>query len=218
VAIDRVNKPSRPLPSDRMSPGAARVLYLACSIAVTAGAVLLTPVRVAALVMAWQAALFVYARWCKRWLVVGNLVVAAVASSAFLAGALVAGDARAAAVPAGIAFAFVVCREIVKGGEDLEGDRASGVRTVAVTLGRPRAGGVAALLMLAVATLLPLPALAGHYALPYFLLMGGFVTPTLVAGAVAVAGAHDRRAFGRTSRALKLAMFVGIAAIAAGAR
>jgi hypothetical protein len=58
---------------------------------------------------------------------------------------------------------------------------------------------------------------AGVHGTAYFVLMGIFVVPALAVGAVHVAGAADRRAFARTSRALKLAMFVGIAAIAAGA-
>jgi geranylgeranylglycerol-phosphate geranylgeranyltransferase len=217
VAVDRVNKPSRPLPSGRLSARAAVSLYLILSLAVSAGALLLVSLPVARLVIGWQVALFAYARWCKRWLVVGNLLVAAVSSSAFAAGAMVAGNARAAVIPAVMAFAFVVCREIVKGAEDMEGDRAAGVRTLAVRVGRERAGGTAAALMLVLATLLPIPALAGIYGVRYFLLMGLLVTPTLVAGALVVADAKDRRVFARTSRALKLAMFAGIAAVAAGA-
>jgi geranylgeranylglycerol-phosphate geranylgeranyltransferase len=217
VGVDRLNKPSRPLPSGRLSMRAAAVLYLVCSLVIVGLALLLAPAGVARLVVGWQVALFAYARWCKRWLVVGNLLVAAVSSSAFLAGAMVGGNASAGWVPGLIGFSFVICREVVKGGEDLEGDRATGVRTLAVRLGRARAGSVAAALMLGLACLLPVPALAGIYDLGYFLLMTLFVTPTLVAGALGVANSDDVAAFTRTSRALKLAMFAGIAAIAAGA-
>lgn len=217
VGIDRVNKPSRPLPSGRLSLRAAAVLYACLSVLVVVGAPALVPVRVAVLVLSWQVALFAYARWAKRWLVAGNLLVAAIAASAFVAGAMAAGHPGAAVIPAAIAFAFVVCREVVKGGEDLEGDRASGVRTIAVLVGRARAGRAAAVLMLVVAMLLPAPAVAGRFGFGYFLLMGGIVVPVLVAGAIAVAGAEDRKPFARTSRALKLAMFAGIAAIALGA-
>jgi geranylgeranylglycerol-phosphate geranylgeranyltransferase len=216
LAIDRVNKPARPLPSGRVSVRAAFRLYAVLSAVIAPAAILLLPGAVAALVLAWQAALFVYARWCKRWFIAGNVLVAAISSSAFLAGAMTAGEASAGWVPAGIAFAFVMCREIVKGGEDVEGDRASGVRTLAVRAGTARAGHAAAALMLALAVLLPLPALAGFYRAAYLALMGGVVVPTLVLGALAVAGATERRVYARTSRALKLAMFVGIAAIAAG--
>jgi geranylgeranylglycerol-phosphate geranylgeranyltransferase len=130
---------------------------------------------------------------------------------------MAAGNAPAALVPAAIAFAFVLCREIVKGGEDLEGDMACGVRTIAVTAGRPLAGRTAAVLMLALAVLIPIPVLTLHYRVGYFVLMEGVVVPALLFGATRVADATDRSVFGRTSRALKLAMFVGIVAIAAGA-
>jgi len=217
LPIDRVNKPRRPLPSGRITMRAAVALYAAAACAVLALAILVVPRSVAVLVVGWQVALFVYARWCKRWLVIGNLLVAAVSSSAFFAGAMAAGNAAAAIVPAAIAFAFVVCREIVKGGEDLEGDRACGVRTIAVWAGRARAGRTAAVLMLALAALIPVPTLTLHYRVGYFVLMEGVVVPALLFGATRVADATDRSVFSRTSRTLKLAMFVGIAAIAAGA-
>ncbi len=51
----------------------------------------------AAIVIAWQVALYAYARWCKRVLGAGNLLVAAISASAFAAGALAAGRPRAAA-------------------------------------------------------------------------------------------------------------------------
>ena len=70
--------------------------------------------------------------------------------------------------------------------------------------------------MLVLAALLPLPALAGAYNARYFLVMETLVVPVLVGGAVAVARRPERRTFGRVSRALKLAMFAGIVAIALG--
>jgi geranylgeranylglycerol-phosphate geranylgeranyltransferase len=177
----------------------------------------LVPRDMALLVIAWQVALAIYARWCKRWLVLGNLLVAAIASSAFFAGAMVAERARAAMIPAVIAFAFVLCREIVKGAEDLEGDRMGGVYTFAVVFGAPRAGTLAAVLMLLLAAMLPVPVLAAHYRAGYLLVMEALVAPVLLAGSMRVAGSNNRRDFTTTSRALKLGMFVGIAAIALGA-
>lgn len=215
--VDRINKPGRPLPSGRMTSRVAIAWYTALSVIVTTAAALLVPRDVGALIIAWQIALAIYARWCKRWLVVGNLVVASISSSAFLAGALVAGNAGAALIPGMIAFMFVVCREIVKGAEDVEGDRQGGVRTLAVVLGRPNAGTVAAVLMLALAALMPVPALAAHYRAPYLLIMELLVAPILMVGAMRVAACDNRHDYTLISRALKLGMFLGIAAIALGA-
>jgi geranylgeranylglycerol-phosphate geranylgeranyltransferase len=214
--IDRVNKPRRPLPSGRMSRRSAVVWYALLSAVTVAGGVMLGNLRLTGIVLLWQVFLFLYASVFKRHWVGGNLTVAAVSASAFLAGAVAAGDARAAMVPMAIAFAFVVCRELIKGGEDLEGDRAAGVRTLAVVAGRTRAARVAGGAMLALAALIPAPAVAGLYGIRYFVIMEVLVVPVLVVGAVTAARAPERAVFAKISRALKLAMFAGIAAIAAG--
>ncbi|HKW15492.1 MAG TPA: geranylgeranylglycerol-phosphate geranylgeranyltransferase [Candidatus Krumholzibacteria bacterium] len=217
LEVDRINKPGRPLPSGRITPRAAVAWYLVISVAVTTAAAMLVPRDVGALIIVWQVALACYARWCKRWLIVGNVLVAAISSSAFLAGALVALDPGAALIPGLIAFSFVMCREIVKGAEDVEGDRKGNVHTLAVVMGAPRAGTVAAVLMLLLAALMPVPALTAHYRAPYLLVMELLVAPTLLSGAMRVASSTDKHAFTLTSRMLKLGMFLGIAGIALGA-
>lgn len=217
LPIDAVNKPSRPLPSGRMRPGGALVLYGVIAALVTVASLLWLPRTVALVVIVWQVALFAYARVLKRSWVAGNASVALISASVFLAGALVAGRPRAAVIPMAIAFAFVVCRELVKGGEDLAGDRAAGVRTLAVQVGRERAASVAASAMLVVAALIPTPAVARLYAPVYLFVMEAFVVPALVFGALAIDRRPERVVFARVSRVLKLAMFAGIVAIALGA-
>jgi len=218
VSIDRVNKPRRPLPSERLGRRGALVYYAMLTAAACAAAAWLLPARLAWLVVLWQAALFVYAARAKRVFLAGNLLVAAIASSAFLAGAILAGDPAAAKVPMGIAFVFVLSREVVKGGEDLAGDAAAGVGTLAVRLGPRRAATVAAALMLGLAAALPAPAIAGYYGATYFWLMEALVVPMLVVAAVVVVRRPERAAFARVSWMLKAGMFVGILAIAAGPR
>ncbi len=216
LPIDSVNKPGRPLPSGRIGTGPALVLYGALSAIVTAAALMVLPAAVAAVIVAWEAALFAYARVLKRTWVVGNVAVAAISCSVFLAGAIVAGRPGAALVPMAIAFSFVMCREIVKGGEDVEGDRAAGVRTFAAVAGRPRTARAAACAMLAVAAAIPTPAVAGVYSMRYFLVMEALVAPALIVGALAVVRRPERDVFARVSRLLKLSMFAGILAITLG--
>jgi 4-hydroxybenzoate polyprenyltransferase len=84
-------------------------------------------------------------------------------------------------------------------------------------MGARRAGAVAAVLMLVLAALIPIPALAAHYRVGYLVVMELVVVPILLVGSMRVADSDNRRDFAFTSRALKLGMFVGIVAIAAGA-
>lgn len=215
-AIDRVNKPRRPLPSGRLSPRAALAWYAALAVITTAVALVGVSGAVLVVVLAWEVLLFLYAAFLKRTWVAGNVTVAVVAASAFLAGGLAAGRPETSAVPMAVAFAFVMCRELIKGGEDLEGDSAAGVRTLAAIAGRERTACISACAMLAVAALIPLPSVAGLFGGRYLAVMVCLVTPVLMTGALAVVRRPERPVFGRVSRGLKLAMFAGIVAIALG--
>jgi geranylgeranylglycerol-phosphate geranylgeranyltransferase len=214
--IDRVNKPRRPIPSGRMSPRAAGVFYAVLSCVVVLLALVNLPIALIAIVLAWQAALFLYARWLKRAWPAGNLAVATIAASALIGGGMAADGIKSAVLPAAITFAFVWCRELVKGLEDVAGDRAAGARTLAVLAGSATAARIAAASMWLVAIALPLPSVVGVYHTAYGLIMLACVAPALIIGATTAIRAGDARAFARVSRWLKLAMFAGLAAIIAG--
>jgi len=216
LQIDKVNKPRRPLPSGRLTFGAAAWLYGVCTAVITAGAFFFLPSNVALLVVSWQLALYVYARWVKRMFVVGNLLVAAVTSSVFLAGALLTGNAAAAAVPVSIAFVFVLSRELIKGAEDVEGDRVSGVSTVAVVLGTDRAVLAASGLMLLLVSVIPAPALIGHYSALYLWVMELTVAPGLLVASYLILKHPGKRIFCRVSWLLKIEMFFGVLAMGVG--
>jgi geranylgeranylglycerol-phosphate geranylgeranyltransferase len=216
VQIDRVNKPRRPLPSGRMSTRTAMALYITSTVLAAAGAFALLPIQVAVLVVVWQGGLYVYARWAKRVFVWGNLLVASIASSAFLAGGLVTGAVAAVAVPIAIAFVFVLSRELVKGAEDVEGDLTAGVDTAAVVVGMDRTIVWAASLMLCLAALIPLPAMAGYYGAYYLVVMEAGVVPGLLAAAWMIVKHPGKRTFGRVSWILKIEMFFGVLAVGLG--
>jgi len=216
IQIDLINKPRRPLPSQRLSPRAALVLYVVLTTAIVAASFLIRPVSLGALMVVWQALLFLYAVKLKRVFVAGNLLVAAVAASAFLAGAIAGGDPGSSAIPFAIAFGFVLSREMVKGCEDVDGDRVSGVRTAAVVLGVGRAARLSAVMMLVLVVLLPLPTIAGIYGNRYLWIMLVLVVPLLLGGAWMIYRNPERRVFNRVSWMLKAGMFSGMVALAAG--
>jgi geranylgeranylglycerol-phosphate geranylgeranyltransferase len=214
--IDRVNKPRRPLPSGRISRRAALGWYVALTCVVAIAAFITLPHALLLVVLAWQLSLFLYARWLKRAWPAGNLAVATISASALLGGGMAAGHVERAVLPAAITFAFVWCRELVKGLEDVAGDRAAGARTLAVLAGSATAARIAAASMWLLAIALPLPAVMGVYRTAYGLIMIACVVPALLVGATTAIRARDARAFARVSRWLKLAMFAGLAAIVAG--
>lgn len=134
---DAVNAPDRPLPSGRLTPAWAWTGALAgAGLALLAGrAIGPGALRV---VLACLAALAWYARRGKGVPLAGNALVAALAGVAVLFGAGVAGDWRAAAVPALLAAVVHFEREAVKDLADAEGDSLAGRRSWAAGLGAVR--------------------------------------------------------------------------------
>jgi len=216
VVIDRINKPRRPLPSGRLTVRHALTIYVLLTLATNVALFALVPRLVAVLMLGWQVALVGYAVWLKRVLIAGNLLVATVTSSAFLAGALIAGRPTGAMIPVMIAFVFVLSRELVKGAEDVTGDAPAGVHTVASRFGVARAAWIAAIIMTLLAVLIPVPAFIGYFGPGYLWTMMLSVVPGLLAGAWMIVHRPDTRTFCRVSWILKFGMFFGIFAIALG--
>jgi geranylgeranylglycerol-phosphate geranylgeranyltransferase len=215
LEVDRLNKPRRPLPSGALSLRTAQWLYrLGLPLAgIAAFPMLPTPERW--LGWTWLVLVWLYAARLKRTLLVGNLLVAAVASSAFLMGSLLADNPRGGLFPALFAALFVFGREALKGAEDLEGDRRFGVRTLAVVWGVERALGVSAFFLALCALIAPLPSLLGRYGPLYLLSMELLVVPGLLVVLRGLAESPSPQRLGRLSWILKGEMFLGALAMAA---
>jgi geranylgeranylglycerol-phosphate geranylgeranyltransferase len=214
--IDKVNKPRRPIPSGRLSPAYVRSLYWLGSAAISAAVFFLIDMELALIIIIWEILLFLYAWRLKRLPLLGHLLVASVASSAFLFGAVAIDNMEAVAFPVVFAFMFVMGRELVKGAEDVEGDRFVGARTLSVRLGADRTCDVAVCFMLACVVMAPMPVLLGHYGSLYAIVMGLTVVPGLLLASVLVLRHPKRAVLHRVSWLLKIEMFFGITAMALG--
>jgi len=152
-----------------------------------------------------------YSRGLKRRPLVGNLAVAVVAGLPLGFGAAAVGRPGDGLVPWALAAWIHLAREIVKDVEDEAGDRAVGRRTLAMTLGRPRAERLAAVTALGfIAASLVLPYRA-HYGVGYFAVAVVAQLAVLVAAARLMAGRIER-----VSVLLKGAMVAGLAALVTG--
>jgi geranylgeranylglycerol-phosphate geranylgeranyltransferase len=214
--IDRVNKPRRPLPSGRVSPAYLLLLYWPGSVLLCFAAFLLLPRVLAFIILLWQVLLLLYARRLKRLPMLGHLLVGLVSASAFLYGALAAGDIASVGFPVLFAFLFSMGRELVKGAEDVEGDRVAGARTLSVRLGPERTGELAVSFMLVCVFAAPLPVLFGYYGLLYAMVMQLAVVPGLLLAAYEVLHHPERTILNRASWILKIEIFFGIIAMALG--
>jgi geranylgeranylglycerol-phosphate geranylgeranyltransferase len=207
VEADRVNKPLRPLASGALSSDVAALVGglaggLGLLLAWLAGATVLT-IAVPALLL-----MLAYSPLLKPQPVLGNVVVAALASLPLVYGAGAVGDWRAGLVPFWLGALLHLSREIVKDVEDIPGDLAAGRRTIPITWGR-RAGFLAATLpLVAFVPVALVPWIAGWYGVRY-----GLVVLLIVVGVAAVTGRLLRDDLRGVRAGLKLGMVLGLVAL-----
>ena len=214
LAIDRVNRPRRPLPAGRATPVVAKGLWVALSAAGVALSFALSAAHVAMALFA-ALALFAYSAWLKRRGLAGNVLVALVLGLALVYGGWAVGPPEAALVGAAFAFLTTLAREITKDLEDVRGDAAAAAQTLPLRYGPRRAADVAALVVALAVALTPLPFLALGYGGLYLGLVLFAVVPLLVALRLLLTSDPVASAY-RASAALKWSMVLGLVALAAG--
>lgn len=141
--IDRINKPTRPIPSGALAVHAAMVFSwllfgggVAACLALNALCLAMAVVNTGLLVA--------YAKYAKQWGIGKNLLVAYLVGSVFMFTSLaVQKSTLLVAILGTCAFLATLAREIVKDIEDVEADRAWKARTVPITHGTPKARRVA---------------------------------------------------------------------------
>ncbi len=209
---DRVNRPARPVVAGTISRGAARGAAFGLYALGVFAAWLGTPMH-GALALVMAVLLLAYNRKLKGAPVAGNLAVALLCALAvwFVEFPLPPRGTLAAAL---FAFLATFARELAKDAEDVAGDRAAGLRTLAVAAGTGAARKLAFASVVLLLALLPAPLLLG-YAWPYAAVIAPLGGPVLV---LLLANLARRDAdFARAQRLLKLLMLAGMLALGAGA-
>jgi geranylgeranylglycerol-phosphate geranylgeranyltransferase len=137
--VDRVNLPSRPLPSGRISAGELWALFFAVSAAGLAAAALLGPLVFVLVIVFWGIALLYNIR-LKEFGLAGNLVVASCVAMTVLLGGLAAGAVTGLVLTfAALAFLFDLGEEIVSDAMDMKGDQIRSSESLAKRKGRQSA-------------------------------------------------------------------------------
>lgn len=217
IESDRINHPERPLSSGRITRSSASIWLI---IFLVVGLVLASflnsnSFRVAAVV---SIMLFLYSSTLKGIALVSNLWIALIGMLTFIyAGTLAPGymlwDFNLVNAGALFAFCFHFGRELVKDLQDMEGDRAVGVKTLALI--------TPAFLPKALTTLAFLGLFAPAAGIYYFLkprlvfpvtFLIGIIIPILVLIALLWLG-DDRRRYKLISLVLKVLMPVGLFAL-----
>jgi geranylgeranylglycerol-phosphate geranylgeranyltransferase len=219
---DAVNRPDRPVPSGRISTRAALVTAVVAFVVSLVTAFALSGSALA-LAAGWVAVTALYSVSLKGVPLAGNVAVAAVASTPFLMGGLSQGRYVPALIPTALAFMVHLAREIVKDVEDIEGDSAAGIRTLAVASGADTAFAIARGVMIALIGVAAVPFALGIYGWGYaavIVLIDVLLIRTMLAmSSGSETGRLEARSRGwpaRPSSALKMVMALGLVAFAVG--
>ena len=133
--LDRVAHPARPIPSGRISKDAARRTALLAAALGIAFSTVAAP-ALGAISLGVVAIMFLYSPWLKRNGLVGNAIVAVLASLPFLYGAWIIGEPRFGLLLVVLAVPLHFARELAKDIDDATAD-AGARRTLPIVLGVP---------------------------------------------------------------------------------
>ena len=142
IEIDKINRPERPIPRGSISLKQAKklyFLYLGIGIILSYLNTLIFSLTwiILVLVPFFGFIGWVYAKWGKKSGFLGNIIVGVSFSIGLVYGAYL----NSPIIPPYILFFFItafsllVAREIIKGCEDIEGDKNQGVKTLAIKIG-----------------------------------------------------------------------------------
>ncbi len=207
VDIDRINKPTRPLPAGLITPLAA-LAYAGLLLLI--GIVLASSLTTLCVVLAALNSLLLvlYAWRLKRSALVGNLLVGYLTGSVFLFGGAAVYEVHTPTVLFISAMFATTSREIIKDIEDISGDRRLGAKTLPIRYGSSRSRTAAAVLMLLAVAVSPLPFLIGAFGLTYLVIVAIADAVLLAATAFAWTSASRSALYMKYGMALVLVAYV----------
>ena len=209
VAIDRVNKPRRALPSGQIKPQAARLYALTLLLLGVAVSVFINPLCFGLATL--NAALLVLYSWkLKRSALIGNLLVGYLTGSVFFFGGAAVSAIFIPAILFLSATLAITSREIIKDVEDLVGDKRAGASTLPIRYGLTASLAAAAFFMLAAVAISPIPFIISALGYAYL----GIV---LIADVILLYGVvQSRSAPSKASSLIKYGMLVVLVAYIIG--
>lgn len=217
VDIDRVNHPQRALVRNSLSRRYAITLAVIFNVlAILLAAAVnwaVTGVALAVIIL-----LLLYNYWLKRIPLVGNIVVATLASFTFITGGLAIDEVMTFTLPGPIipamyAFFFHVVREIIKDIQDIEGDRQVGIKTLPQVIGIQKSLLVVLVVFFVLVLLTYVPILTGWFGKYYRIITVYLIDLPLLALLIFTWGNPTPKMLKVGSVSLKAGMGLGIVAL-----
>lgn len=214
IAIDRINKPHRPLAAGIISPTEgwifAQALFLA---GIGFGALINGPAFTLSVVA--SVLLFLYSYRLKRTVLWGNLTVSLITGLAFIYGGLAVHRIGLALIPAIFSFFYHLGREIIKDVEDVAGDRGDHVVTLPIRHGERLALRIATTAYIVLILLTLIPYFIRIFGLTYLMAVL-IVDAVIIYVLISMWKNPSPSNLSRLSLILKLNMFAGLVAIYVG--
>jgi len=213
--IDKVNDPTRPIPSGEISPGGA-LIYAAILSVIGLFSAVLIGTRCLIIALIALAVAIAYNSYCKRYGIIGNLMVSFCVVVPFIYGGLALGSLKAYLILfISMVFLTNTGREVMKGIADIEGDKKHGVVTIAVRYGPKSAAILTLILFLLAVALSALPPLFKLTSWPYIPLV--LITDIgLIFSAISVIRKSNKEIAIREKKRVLIWMLIGLIAFMLG--
>ena len=214
--IDRINRPTRPIPSAQVSRSGALILSI---ILFTIGTIFSIPVlnlEVATVLFVSLFFLVTYSTFFKGKPFLGNVIVATILGLTFIFATVIFGDISRGVPPAFLAFGFTLIREIIKDMQDIEGDRSAGANTFPLKYGLDSSKRLVSILTILLITGALLPYILNVYGNFYLLVLIFSVEIPLLFVIFSIQRDCSSRNCSRLSSILKGDIFFGLLAIYLG--
>lgn len=220
IEIDKINRPERPIPRGSITLKQAKFLWILTSL-LGIGIALLHSLLfnigylniIIAILFAFIG--WLYAAWGKKSGFIGNIIVSVSFSIGLIYGAVL----NNSNIPPYIYFFFLTAfflllsREIIKGCEDIEGDKSQGVKTLAIQIGVKKSTKISLIFALLAIVFFILPYFTNILNRFLFLISMIFGLATvLYTIALMLKRNLVRKDFKKISFLLKISMFLGLIA------
>ena len=220
IEIDKINRPERPIPRGAITLKQAKILWIATSLIGITIAILHSVLFNIGYLNVIIAVLFafmgwLYAAWGKKSGFIGNIIVSISFSIGLIYGAVL----NNSNVPPYIYFFFLtsffllLSREVIKGCEDIEGDKNQGVKTLAIQIGVKKSTIFSLIFALLAIVFFILPCFTNILNRLLFLISMAFGLAIVLYAIVLMLKRNlERKDFKKISLILKIAMFLGLVA------
>ena len=219
IDIDKINRPDRPIPSGRISLEQAKKLFIGtyafgAMLSLIHGIVFLQNITNFIIATFFGFIGWIYAKYGKKSGFIGNIIVSLSFSIGLIYGSVLNGY-----IPIFILYFYftasflLLSREIIKGCEDVEGDKEFGVKTLAIKIGinKAKIGSLLTAILAIIFFILPIFTNIINPFLFLIPLIGGVIL-VLVPVVLMLKSNLEKKDFSIISKLLKIGALVGLIA------